>query len=85
MERVRVTLNLPEELVTRAKSAGLLSDDGMERLLTSELDRQQRVDRLFDKLDRLSEVEPLLTPEEIDAEIKAHRRAKRPRGTRNGQ
>ena len=73
MERVQVTLNLPEELVTRAKSAGLLSDDGMERLLASELDRQQRVDKLFSTLDRLSEVEPPLTLEEIEAEIKASR------------
>ncbi len=39
-----------------------------------ELDRQPHVDRLFDTLDRLAAVEPPLTPEEIEAEIKASRR-----------
>lgn len=74
MERVDVTLKLPQQLAEEAKSAGLLEAEQIERLLTSELNRQKRVNRFLGKLDQLTAVEPPLTPEEIEAEIKAHRR-----------
>lgn len=77
MERVKVTLNLSQELVERAREAGLLSERKIERWLEEELDRQQKLDRFFGKLDQLSALEPPLTEEEIDAEIEAHRREKR--------
>lgn len=67
MDRIAVTFNLPQELVERAKSSGLLSDDQIERWLADELDRQSRLDRLFGKLDRLSEVDPPLTEDEINS------------------
>lgn len=76
MSRVDVTINLPQELVERAKSAGLLTNAEVERWLVDELDRQQRLDRFFGKLDKLQNVEPPITPEEIDAEIDAYRREK---------
>jgi len=79
MERVNITLNLPESLVERARSAGLLSDAQIERWLTEELDRQAKLDNFFSKLDRLAELEPPLTEEEINAEIEQHRREKNQR------
>lgn len=76
MDRVDITLNLPQELVERARSAGLLSEEQIERWLNEELDRQTKLDRLFTKLDRLAEIEPPMTEDEINAEIAAYRRDK---------
>lgn len=63
MERIDITLtlNLPQELVDEAKSAGLLTEEQIERGLTDELDRRRKRDRFFSKLDRLAAVEPPLT------------------------
>ncbi len=81
MDRVDITLtlNLPVELVEQAKSAGLLTEAGIEQWLQDELDRQRKLDRLFGKLDRLAAIEPPLTEAEINAEIEAYRREKRRR------
>jgi hypothetical protein len=79
MNRVDVTLNLPEDLVEQARSAGLLTEDEVERWLISELKRQRKLDRFFNTLDKLNALEPRLTPEEIDAEIEAYRQEKRQR------
>jgi hypothetical protein len=79
MNRVDVTLNLPEDLVEQAKSAGILTEDEVERWLMSELERQRKLDRFFGTLDKLNALEPRLTPEEIDAEIEAYRREKHQR------
>lgn len=76
---ITLTLSLPEELVEQANSAGLLTQEQIERWLTEELDRQRRLNRFFGKLDRLQALEPRLTPEEIDEEIEAYRREKRQR------
>lgn len=78
MDRVDVTLNLPQELVERARLAGLLSEEQIERWLNEELDRQTRLNRLFTKLDRLAEIEPAMTEDEILAEIDAYRRENTP-------
>ncbi len=77
MVTVDVTLQLPEELVTQAQNAGILTGERVAELLQTELERQRRVQRYFDALDQLATVEPRLTPEEIDAEITAYRREKR--------
>jgi hypothetical protein len=77
MDRIDITLNLPQELVERARSAGLLSEEQVERWLNAELERQAKLDRLFSKMDRLAELEPPLTEEEITAEIRAYRAEKR--------
>jgi hypothetical protein len=79
MNRIDVTLSLPEDLVEQAKSAGLLTEDELERWLITELERQRKLDRFFNTLDKLNALEPRLTPEEIDAEIEAYRREKKQR------
>lgn len=82
---VTLTLNLPEELVEQANSAGLLTEEQIERWLIEELDRQHRLNRFFGKLDELQEIEPKITPEEIDEEIQAYRREKRQRKQGEGK
>lgn len=68
MDRVDITLtlNLPQDLVDEARSAGLLTEEQIERWLTDELDRQRKLDRLFGKLDRLAAIEPPLSEDEIN-------------------
>jgi len=87
MDRVDITLtlNLPQELVDQAKLAGLLTEEQIERWLTDELDRQRKLDRFFDKLDRLAKVKPPVTEDEINAEIAAYRRGKRQRKQDGGR
>ncbi len=70
MSNVTISLNLPEEVVTRAQAAGLLTDERVAAILLAEL---ERINRLFETADRLAALEPPLTQEEIDAEIAAHR------------
>jgi hypothetical protein len=73
MDYVTVSVNLPEDVAERAEAAGLLTDEQITAILVSELNRKARIDRLFDDLDKLAELEPPLTPEEIEAEIRASR------------
>jgi hypothetical protein len=86
MERVDVTLtlSLPEELATQARDAGLLTPTEIERWLRTEIERQQRLGRFFDMLDRLQAVEPRITPEEIAEEIETYRSEKRARKSKPG-
>ncbi|MCC6457131.1 MAG: hypothetical protein IT328_19410 [Caldilineaceae bacterium] len=76
---VTLTLNLPQELLDEAKSAGLLTAEQIERWITDELDRKRKLDRFFGKLERLAKVEPPITTDEINAEIETYRREKRQR------
>ena len=73
MEKVAVTLNIPADLARRAQQAGLLTDDMLAEWLRRELDRRRRAKAFFETIDQLAALEPKLTPEEIAAEIKAHR------------
>lgn len=75
--RIDITLSLPQELVERARSAGLLSEEQVERWLSEELERQTKLDRFFTKLDQLAEFHPSISQEEINTEISAYRREKR--------
>jgi hypothetical protein len=77
MERVDIIVNLPEELVEQAKSAGLLTNERIEKLLIGELERQRRLNGLFTDLDKLAAIEPPISEEEINAEIEAYRKEKR--------
>lgn len=77
MDTVDITLTLPEELVARARSAGLLTAERVAEWLAAELERRQRVDQLFADVQKLYVLEPPLTQEEIDAEIRAYREEKR--------
>lgn len=77
MTAVPVTLNLPEAVVETARDAGLLTDERVSELLVAELERIQRVNRLFENADKLAALEPGLTPEQIQAEIDADRQENR--------
>ena len=74
---ITLTLNLPQDLVDRATSAGLLTAERIEQWLQDELDHQHKLDRFFEKIDRLAALEPPLTDEEISAAIEAYRREKK--------
>jgi hypothetical protein len=71
MSNVDVILSLPEELVERAKSEGLLDDSRVAAWLEAELERRQRIKQLREDVQKLRSFEPPLTQEEIDAETKA--------------
>ena len=77
MVTVEVTLNLPEDLVTRAQQAGVLTTERMIGLIEKELEREFRINRLFKTMDRLQAVEPQLDQDIIDEEIQDHRNEKR--------
>jgi hypothetical protein len=79
MERVDIVLNLPEELVEQAKSAGLLTSERIEKMLVSELERQRRLDGFFADLDKMAAITPQVSEEEIAAEIEAYRKEKHQR------
>ncbi len=66
-----ITLNLPEELAKRAQAAGILTNEQVVHLIEAELDRRQRQATLFNDVQQLQALEPRLTPEEIEAELKA--------------
>ena len=83
MERLDITVSLPEDLVKQAQSAGLLTDEQIERWLIEELDRQRKLGGFFGKLDQLAALEPPLSEEEISGEIDAYRREKRERKQNN--
>lgn len=77
MTTVRITLS--DELAREAERAGLLTPGEVERMLRERLKARQ-VDELFDAMDRMAAVdEPPMTPEEVQAEIKAARAARRGR------
>ena len=64
-----ITLKLPEELVKRAQAAGILTDEQVAGWIEAELDRRQRREALFADLETLQNLEPGLTPEEIETEL----------------
>ncbi|MEW6359703.1 MAG: hypothetical protein AB1696_25420 [Planctomycetota bacterium] len=76
MSQKTVKLVLPDALAQEAEAIGLLKPRAMEVLLRQEL-RRRRVNRLFRAADRLAGLDmPPLTATEIEAEIRAVRRAK---------
>jgi hypothetical protein len=83
MNVVDVTLKLPEELVEKARAAGLLTDERVGEWLRTELERQRRVNRLFETIDQLAVLEPALTQEEIDAELRADKAEKAAKRDKN--
>lgn len=76
MRNVDVVLSLPEELVERAKSEGLLDEARIAAWLAAELERRSRVAQFRKDVQVLRSVEPSLTQAEIDAEIAAYRQEK---------
>jgi hypothetical protein len=77
MASVEIKLELPEELAREAQKRGLLSSKAIESLIRSEI-RRARIERLFDDMERLSDVDtPPLTDAEVEAEIQAVRGKRR--------
>ena len=74
-----LTVKLPDELAQRAKSAGLLTDSAIQRLLEEAM-RREAGQRLLQVVEQLhaAGVEPM-SEEEIVAEVKAVRAARRAR------
>jgi len=66
-------INLPDSLAKEAKAAGLLAPEAIEALLREAVG-QRRINRLFEirKELRTAGIAPM-TPEEIEAEIRAAR------------
>lgn len=76
-----VQLTLPDGLAQEAQAAGLLTPQALEAMVRETL-RKQRIDELFDAMERMHAVDAApMTEEEIQAEIdavRAERRARRP-------
>ena len=68
-----IQINLPDALVQRARSEGLLSDDAIQRLLEEAM-RRQAGRKLIEVAERLhgANIDPM-TEEEIVAEVEAVR------------
>jgi post-segregation antitoxin (ccd killing protein) len=76
MVTLDLKIQLPNDLLKEAESAGLLTPDAIEQLLRKEIQRQ-RIDKLFDSADRLADLNlPALSQEEVEAEIAALRTVK---------
>ncbi|MBX3705424.1 MAG: hypothetical protein KF911_02235 [Pseudomonadales bacterium] len=73
-----VTITLPDDLAQQARQAGLLRPEALAALLRDAM-REQRIERLFSTMDKLAQLEPALTEEEIAAEIEAARAERRVR------
>ena len=66
MSKVPVTINLPKDLVERAKKAGLLTDEKIEKLISQALRRT----RTADILDSIGELDiDMMTTQEIATKI----------------
>jgi len=74
MTTLELKLTLPDELARRARDAGLLTSQALERLLNEALRRKQAADSLLSIADRVAAAGiPPMPMEEINAEVKAAR------------
>ena len=74
----KVQINLPDQLAQEAQSAGLLTPEGLERMLREQL-KARKTDELFAAMDRMAAIdEAAMTPEEIAKELHAMRAERRP-------
>lgn len=71
-----VTVTLPDDIAQQARQAGLLRPEALTALLRDAM-RQGRIERLFATMDKLAQIEPPLSEDEIAAEIEAARRERR--------
>ena len=79
---MELTVNLPDELASKAQAAGLLNSEAIEKLLREQLRKQagQELRAMMDKLD--ADGTPPMTEDEVQAEIEAYRAERRAkRGT----
>ena len=82
MTTLELTLNIPDELASKAQAAGLLNSEAIEKLLREQLRKQagQELRAMLDKADASGM--PPMSEEEIQAEIDAYRAERRAqRGT----
>lgn len=81
MENTQVILNLPSDLVERAKSAGVLENEQMAQLIEAELERKEVSASLKADLAKLRAAAEPLTDDQVmtlvNSEIKAYRAEKR--------
>jgi hypothetical protein len=80
MNTIGVTLDLPEDLVEKAREAGVLTNEKVAELIEAEIERQSSMRRFQQTVQQLRRIESPISQEEIDAEIetyKADRAAKR--------
>jgi hypothetical protein len=77
MTRIDITLELPEPLAERARNAGLLDSERIVRWLAGELKRQEALQALQATAEQLSPLEPKLSLEEIESEIRASRASRK--------
>jgi hypothetical protein len=77
MTTLELTLNLPDELASKAQAAGLLNSEAIEKLLREQLRKQasQELRVMLDKV-RTSGISPM-TEDEVQAEIDAYRAERR--------
>jgi hypothetical protein len=76
-----LTVNLHDDLAQRARKAGLLTDEAIEKLLRAAIAREQGITELFAAMDRMAVLlgEPM-SEDEIQAEIDAARAERLARG-----
>ena len=82
MTTLELTLNLPDELASKAQAAGLLNSEAIEKLLREQLRKQagQELRVMLNKADASGM--PPMSEDEIQAEIDAYRAERRAqRGT----
>lgn len=75
-------INLPDSLARKAEEAGLLTSEAIEKLVREAI-RRRALGELKEAMKRMAAVEgPVMTPEEIQQEIKAARAERRAREAR---
>jgi len=80
MTTVEVKLDLPDTLAKAAKDAGLLAPEALEKIIAEAL-RRQNFDELLSVADRVEAAGiPLMSAEELNAEIQAYRVERRRSG-----
>lgn len=77
MTTLEIKLSLPDSLANEAKAAGLLTSEVIGQLIAQAL-RRKSFDELLLVAERVEAAGvPPMSPEEINAEIKAYRAARR--------
>lgn len=75
-------ISLPDSLAKEAKAAGLLAPEAIEQMVREAI-RRRAMEQLKQAMDRMAAVEgPVLTPQEIQEEIRAARAERRTREAR---
>ncbi|MCM2288316.1 MAG: hypothetical protein NDI67_04740 [Sulfuritalea sp.] len=75
-----IQIELPDATAQAARDAGLLTTQAMERLLNDAIRRRQAADALLSIADRVAEAGiPVLTMQEINAEVKTARAERKQR------